>query len=187
MAIKVKAQERNISFTKGEEKYAYVMQAEIYNRLTADKVIEEAAIRTGLPKPVIRAAYSGISHVVSAWATEGHSVAIPGLGTMRFSLRSTSVSDVNLVGTDLITSRRVVFTPSSDIRKQLIDTSINITCYDRYGNIVKRVTSVDDGNVEDNESPDNPSNGNNTGGGSDHTGGGSDNTGSGSSGDGGME
>ena len=30
-------------------------------------------------------------------------------------------------------------------------TSINITCYDRNGNLVKRVTSMDDGDVEDNE------------------------------------
>ena len=30
--------------------------------------------------------------VIKAWATEGHSVAIPGLGTMRFGLRAKSVA-----------------------------------------------------------------------------------------------
>ena len=38
-----------------------------------------------------------------------------------------------------------------DIKDELKRTSINITCYDRNGEIVKRVTSSDDGNVEDNE------------------------------------
>ena len=70
---------------------------------------------------------------------------------MRFGVRATSVADVNMVGTDLITTRRVIFTPNSDIKEELRKTSINITCYDRNGDLVKRVTSSDDGDIEDNE------------------------------------
>ena len=89
--------------------------------------------------------------MIKAWATEGHSVAVPGLGTMRFGLRSKSIADVNKVGSDLITTRRVIFTPNVEIKDELARTSINITCYDRNGNVVKRVTSSDDGTVEDPE------------------------------------
>ena len=78
---------------------------------------------------------------------------------MRFGIRSTSVANVNKVGTDLITSRRVIFTPSLDIKNELKATSINITCYDRNGEIVKRVTSSDDSDVEDNEDDGNDPNG----------------------------
>ena len=39
MSIKVKAIERNVSFEKGQEKYAYVLQADLYGRLTDAKVI----------------------------------------------------------------------------------------------------------------------------------------------------
>ena len=53
--------------------------------------------------------------MIKAWATEGHSVAVPGLGTMRFGLRSKSIADVNKVGSDLITTRRVIFTPNVEI------------------------------------------------------------------------
>ena len=35
MAIKVKAVERNVSFDKTKEKWAYVMQADLYNKLSA--------------------------------------------------------------------------------------------------------------------------------------------------------
>ena len=119
MSIKVKAQERNISFQKGVEKYAYVLQADLYSKLSQAKVINEASMRSGISKGAINAAWDAIGEVIKAWATEGHSVAVPGLGSMRFGLRSESVADVNKVGANLITSRRVIFTPNSDIKKEL--------------------------------------------------------------------
>ena len=153
MSIKVKAVERNVSFDKNVEKWAYVMQAELYSKLSQSKVIQEAAMRSGISKGSINAAWDAIGEVIKAWATEGHSVAIPGLGSMRFGLRATSVSDVNRVGSGLITSRRVIFTPNVDIKEELARTSVSITCYDRNGNIVKRITSTDEGNVEEPENP----------------------------------
>ena len=76
---------------------------------------------------------------------------------MRFGLRSMAVDDVSKVSSDLITSRRVIFTPNVEIKNELARTSINITCYDRNGNVVKQVTSGDGGNVEDPEpEPENP-------------------------------
>ena len=153
MSIKVKAVERNVSFDKNVEKWAYVMQAELYSKLSQSKVIQEAAMRSGISKGSINAAWDAIGEVIKAWATEGHSVAIPGLGSMRFGLRATSVSDVSRVGSGLITSRRVIFTPNVDIKEELARTSVSITCYDRNGNIVKRITSTDEGNVEDPENP----------------------------------
>ena len=84
MGIKVKAIERNVAFEKGKQKWAFVMQAELYSQLNATKVIEEAAVRSGLPKAVINAGWSAIGEVIAAWATEGHSVAVPGLGSLRF-------------------------------------------------------------------------------------------------------
>lgn len=160
MAVKIKAIERKLKFEKGEDapfEYRYVMQADMYNKLSQTKVIQEASLRSGIPKGSINAAWDAIGEVIKAWATEGHAVAVPGLGSMRFGLRSTSVADVNKVGTGLITSRRVIFTPSVDIKNELKATSISITCIDRDGNIVKRVTSTDDSEVEDpeNENPDN--------------------------------
>ena len=168
MAIKVKAVERNVSFDKNSEKWAYVLQADLYNKLSQSKVINEAALRSGISKGAINAAWDSIGEVIKAWATEGHSVAVPGLGTMRFGLRSKSIADVNKVGSDLITTRRVIFTPNVDIKDELARTSINITCYDRNGEVVKRVTSSDDGNVEDNE--DDNENQNENGGGTTNSG-----------------
>ena len=181
MSIKVKAVERNVSFDKSKEKWAYVMQAELYSKLSQSKVINEAAMRSGISKGSINAAWDAIGEVIKAWATEGHAVAIPGLGTMRFGLRATSVSDVNKVASSLITTRRVIFTPNTDIKDELARTSISITCYDRNGEIVKRVTSSDEGNVEDEEPNDNPGGSDNTDGGGNTGGSGSDSGSGGSS------
>lgn len=151
MAIKVKAVERNVAFDKNSEKWAYVLQPELYSKLSQSKVITEAALRSGISKGAINSAWDAIGEVIKAWATEGHAVAIPGLGTMRFGLRSKSIADVNKVGSDLITTRRVIFVPNVEIKDELKRTSIYITCYNRNGEIVKRVTSSDEGNVEDPE------------------------------------
>ena len=53
MAIKVKAIERNVSFQEGVEKWAFVLQTDLYNKLSASKVIQEASLRSGIPKGII--------------------------------------------------------------------------------------------------------------------------------------
>ena len=151
MALKVKAVERLLKFDKESAgKYRYVMKPEMYSSLSQAKVIKEAALRSGVSQGVMKACWDAAGEVIKAWATEGHSVALPGLGRMRFGLRSKSVEDVNDVKTSLISSRRIIFTPSVDLKDELANTAIQITCYDRDGKEVKRVTSTS-GEVEDPE------------------------------------
>ena len=152
MALKVKAVERNIKFTKDENDpgvWRYVMQPDLYIALNQAKVIREAALRSGVSQGVMKACWDAAGEVIKAWATEGHSVALPGLGTMRFGLRAKSVEKVEDVKSSLISSRRIIFTPTQDLKDELASTAIQITCYDRNGEIVKRVTSADAGTVED--------------------------------------
>ena len=188
MALKVKAKEQFQNIGKYAGQYRYVMMPELYTALTQDKVIKEAALRSGVSRGVMQACWDAAGEVIKAWATEGHSVALPGLGTMRFGLRAKSVDDVNKVKAGLISSRRIIFTPDVDLKDELSKTAVQITCYDREGKEVKRVTSTDEGNVEDpeqengttnsgnngstvnggdnsNTNPSNPTKGDNTGGG----------------------
>ena len=153
MALKVKAVERLLKFSNGPKDpgvYRYVMKPEMYSSLNQTKVIKEAALRSGVSQGVMKACWDAAGEVIKAWATEGHAVALPGLGTMRFGLRSKSVENVNDVKTGLIKSRRIVFTPSVDLKDELAATAIQITCIDRTGKEVKRVTSTS-GDVEDPE------------------------------------
>ena len=155
MALKIKAKEKKLKFSKdGPEVYRYVMVPDLYSTLDQDKVIKEAAIRSGVSEGVMQACWKGAGEVIKAWATEGHSVALPGLGNMRFGLSAKAVADVNDVKTSLIRTRRIVFTPNVALKEELSNTAINITCYDRNGEIVKRVTSADPGTVEEPEQGD---------------------------------
>ena len=190
MALKVKAVEKLVKFNKTDAGvWRWVMQPELYLALAQDKVIKEAALRSGVSRGVMQACWDAAGEVIKAWATEGHSVALPGLGTMRFGLRAKAVEDVNDVKSSLISSRRIIFTPAVDLKDELKATAVQITCIDRNGKEVRRVTSADDGEVEDNEQTPGSDTGSNTSGtGSntgDNTGGstqGGDNTGGGSTG-----
>ena len=141
MSINLKAKETLIQVGKYAGTYRYILSPMLYNRLTEAKVIQEAAVRSGITKGNINAAWQAIGDVIQAWATEGHSVAIPGLGTMRFGVKASSASSVEKVSYDLITARKVVFTPSVSIKNELKNLSVSISCYDRNGRLVKTVTS----------------------------------------------
>ena len=177
MALKVKAKEQYQNIGKYASTYRYVMMPELYTALAQDKVIKEAALRSGVSRGVMQACWDAAGEVIKAWATEGHSVALPGLGTMRFGLRAKSVDDVNKVKAGLIKSRRIIFTPSVDLKEELAKTAVQITCYDRNGNEVKRVTSSDDGTVEDPENEGGENNGNTGDNGDDNGNGGGNNGG----------
>jgi predicted histone-like DNA-binding protein len=125
------------------------MRPELYTSLTEKKVFAEAATHSGISAGVIKAAWDAAGEVIRTWATEGHSVPMPGLGTMRFGVRSKAVENLEDVKTGLITTRRIVFTPSVDVKDELKNTSIQITCLDEDGNVLKRVTSGDSGDIED--------------------------------------
>ena len=192
MAINLKAKETLIQVGELKGKYRFVLGTELYSKLSESKVIKEAALRSGVSRGVMQACWDAAGEVIKAWATVGHSVAIPGLGTMRFGVRAKSVETVAEVASGLITARRVIFTPNVDIKEELQRTAIQITCYDKDGKVIKNVTSGDGGSVEDPDNnpgggDNNPGGGSGTngggsgtnGGGSDNTGGGSDNTDSG--------
>ena len=151
MSLKVKAQEKLQKIGTYAGKYRYIMMPELYTSLSQEKVIKEAAQRSGVMEGVMKACWDAAGQVIKAWATEGHSVAIPGLGTMRFGLRSKAVDKVEDVKAGLISTRRIIFTPAVELKDELAGTAIQITCYDRDGKEVKRVTSTDSGDIEDNE------------------------------------
>ena len=177
MAIKVIAQRREVKLGKNPG-MKFVMRPDLYIPIQEKKVFSEASTHSGISAGVIKAAWDAAGEVIRTWATEGHSVPLPGLGTMRFGVRSKAVADLEDVKTNLISVRRIIFTPNVDVKNELKNTSIQITCLDEDGTVLKRVTSGDDGEVEDNENEN--QGGDNTGtqtGDNTNQGGGSDNNG----------
>ena len=151
MAIKVIAQRRVLKIGKNPGVKKFVMRPDLYVPIAEKKVFKEASVRSGISEGAMKAAWDAAGEVIKAWATEGHSVPLPGLGTMRFGVRSTAVEELEKVKANLITTRRIIFTPAVEVKDELKNTSIQITCLDEDGTVLKRVTSGDDGEVEDPE------------------------------------
>ena len=185
MAIKVIAQRREVKLGKNPG-MKFVMRPDLYIPIAEKKVFSEASTHSGIAAGVIKAAWDAAGEVIRTWATEGHSVPLPGLGTMRFGVRSKAVADLEDVKTNLISVRRIIFTPNVDVKDELKNTSIQITCLDEDGNVLKRVTSSDSGDIEDGEEEngggENNGGGTNTGGNS-----GGDNNGGNNGGSGGFD
>ena len=150
MAIKVIAQLREVKLGKNPGK-KFVMRPDLYVPIAEKKVFQEAATHSGISSGVIKAAWDAAGEVIRTWATEGHSIPLPGLGTMRFGVRSKAVDKLEDVKANLISVRRIIFTPNVDVKDELKNTSIQITCLDEEGNVLKRVTSGDSGDIEDND------------------------------------
>ena len=179
MAIKVIAQRREVKLGKNPG-MKFVMRPDLYIPIAEKKVFSEAATHSGISAGVIKAAWDAAGEVIRTWATEGHSVPLPGLGTMRFGVRSKAVAELEDVKTNLISVRRIIFTPNTDVKDELKNTSIQITCLDEDGNVLKRVTSGDSGDVEDGEN-ENENQNENGGGDSSNTNGTNNTNGGGSS------
>ena len=154
MAIKIIAQRREVKLGKNPGK-KFVMRPDLYVPIQEKKVFSEASTHSGISAGVIKAAWDAAGEVIRTWATEGHSIPLPGLGTMRFGVRSKAVADLEDVKTSLISVRRIIFTPNVDLKDELKNTSIQITCLDEDGNVLKRVTSDDSGDVEEDNGNDN--------------------------------
>ena len=186
MAIKVIAQRREVKLGKNPG-MKFVMRPDLYVPIAEKKVFQEASTHSGISSGVIKAAWDAAGEVIRTWATEGHSIPLPGLGTMRFGVRSKAVEKLEDVKTNLISVRRIIFTPNVEVKDELKNTSIQITCLDEDGNVLKRVTSGDSGEIEDNENENggNTENGNGSGSGSGGNGGNTSggNTGGGDGGD----
>ena len=184
MAIKVIAQRREVKLGKNPG-MKFVMRPDLYVPIAEKKVFQEASTHSGISSGVIKAAWDAAGEVIRTWATEGHSIPIPGLGTMRFGVRSKAVAKLEDVKTNLISVRRIIFTPNVEVKDELKNTSIQITCLDEDGNVLKRVTSGDSGEIEDTENENGGSTDNGSGSGSGGNGGNTSggNTGGGDGGD----
>ena len=85
MAIKVITQRRELKIGKNPGVKKFVMRPDLYIPIQEKKVFSEASTHSGISAGVIKAAWDAAGEVLRTWATEGHSIPLPGLGTMRYS------------------------------------------------------------------------------------------------------
>ena len=72
MALKVKAQEKLQKIGTYAGKYRYIMMPELYTSLSQEKVIKEAALRSGVSKGIMQACWDAAGEVIKAWDSTIH-------------------------------------------------------------------------------------------------------------------
>lgn len=116
----------------------YVMTVDHYSTLGAEKIIRYASETCGIPKAALRQAWEALGCVITAWVLEGHIVEIPGLGNIRAEVRAKAQSKPEDVTESDIFRRKLLLTPTKEIKDVLNATPVRITCCDSGGNEVKR-------------------------------------------------
>ena len=138
MALNITSKQTTIKLGphKGEE--MYVMKVDHYSTLGAEKIIRYASETSNIPKAALRQAWEALGQAITSWVLEGHIVEVPGLGNIRAEVRAKAQSKAKDVSADDIFRRKLLLTPTKEIKAALNATSVRITCRDREGNEVKK-------------------------------------------------
>lgn len=138
MALNISSKLTTIKLGPHKDEEMYVMKVNHYNTLNAEKVIQYASDTSNIPKAVLRASWEALGSAITAWTLEGHIVEIPGLGNIRAEVRAKAQSKAEDVTESDIFRRKLLLTPTKEIKDALNATPVNITCYDRDGNVIER-------------------------------------------------
>ena len=126
---------------RGEEMYA--TKVEHYSTVGDEKIVRYASGTCGILKASLRQAWEALGSVITAWVLEGHIVEIPGLGNIRAEVRSKAQSIAEDVTESDILLRKLLLTPTREIKDALNANPVRITCCDNEGDKVKREKSDD--------------------------------------------
>ena len=88
MALKVKAKEQYQNIGKYAGTFRYVMMPELYTALAQDKVIKEAALRSGVSRGVMQACWDAAGEVIKAWGSRRGNQGMGNRGSQRGSART---------------------------------------------------------------------------------------------------
>lgn len=72
-----------------------------------------------MPKAMMRASFDAIMLQVKELLLNGHGIQLGDLGTFRFSIKCKSVDNAEDISVNNVKRRRIIFTPSSDMRNAI--------------------------------------------------------------------
>jgi predicted histone-like DNA-binding protein len=90
-------------------------------RITKSEITKELASRSSLSRGDVSNVIENLIDILPKYLLMGKSVNLGELGTIRVSFSSDGVEDAAQFSTSKITGLHIVFTPSSEFKKQLAD------------------------------------------------------------------
>lgn len=136
LKINSKQQTIKVGERKGEE--MFVMKVDHYGVYDAEHIIKYVSETQCIPRAQLRAAWEALGQAITTWTLEGHIVEIPGLGNIRAEVRAKAQKNACDVSTNDIVRRKLLLTPTKEIKNALNSTELAITCYDKEGRVVRR-------------------------------------------------
>lgn len=108
----------------------YVGRIVSVGKISGTDLVAEAAEDSTISKATMYAAATAIALQFQEMLLRGYAVELPGVGTFRVSANVNAKSSLDDSSADDITRRRIIYTPSVDLKGELYATSITT----EYGN-----------------------------------------------------
>lgn len=104
----------------------YVTRPIRYSTIGIDEICDYVASDSTLPRAYVAAVAEGIFKQIEEMLLNGHSIKLPNLGTLRFSLSAKARKTVEEAGATAVYRRRIIFTPSVHLKEAIRSTSLNV-------------------------------------------------------------
>lgn len=142
MAIRIKAKQRLMKVGPNAGKKVWKLTPDIGNKIVFDKLCKRAAERNNLSATIIKAAIGAVAESIKDYLVIGDSVELGELGTLRLSMRAKTSENLADVNVNNIERRRLVFTPSKEIKEFINAEPVEIVYFDEKGKKVRRVDAT---------------------------------------------
>ena len=142
--LKINSRQQTIKVGEHKGEEMFIMKVDHYGVYDAEHIISYVNETQCIPKAQLRAAWEALGQAITAWTLEGHIVEIPGLGNIRAEVRAKAQKKACDVSTGDIIRRKLLLTPTKEIKDALNNAERLITCYDSEGRMVRRSEKEDD-------------------------------------------
>lgn len=89
-----------------QDKNAYVSRMVTFSRIPTDEVIQHASRASGIPEPIMGAAFTAIAIQVEELVLNGHAVSLGSLGTVRMGVSCKSAKTPEEVTSNNVRRRK---------------------------------------------------------------------------------
>ena len=115
-----------------QDKNAYVSRMVTFSRIPTDEVIQHASRASGIPEPLMGAAFTAIAIQVEELVLNGHAVSLGSLGTVRMGVNCKSAKTPEEVTSNTVRRRKLILSPSVSLKGKM--NQVNIVTENPYLN-----------------------------------------------------
>lgn len=107
-----------------QDKNAYVSRMVTFSRIPTDEVIQHASRASGIPEPLMGAAFTAIAIQVEELVLNGHAVSLGSLGTVRMGVSCKSAKTPEEVTSNNVRRRKLILSPSVSLKGKMNQVNI---------------------------------------------------------------